>query len=161
MQAESVDTRSRALEAVEGEISQLSSENAALVELEAQLSTDEESLDACIEVVRAECERLSTELGETSGHVSDIDQQIAAAVEDDLGVATELDLLRRRVRDVDDDLAALEGELGRYRRQMVEAREVVDATFQHTLRMEYRLRHESAFDTLGGRDCYGEDEAEP
>jgi chromosome segregation ATPase len=142
------------------ELAQLTSEKAALEELGAQLETDEGSLAACIEVVAAECARLTEQLEDAARHVADIDRQIAAAVEDDVTVTTELESVRRRTRELDGELASLEDELGRYRQELTQARGVFDATFQHTLQMGYRLRHESAEEprvlrTLG---AYAEDE---
>lgn len=131
----------RAVSRVTREIAQLNHERSALEELGAQLATDEGNLAACIEVVRAECARLTEQLEDAQKHVADVDQQIAAAVEEDLAVTTELQNVQRRTHDVDGELASLQKELGSYQRQLAEARSVCDTTLQHTLQMGYKLRH--------------------
>jgi chromosome segregation ATPase len=150
-----------ALADVQRGVANLAHEKSALEELREQLRVDEGSLNSLIAVVSAECERLSQQLADAARHVDDVDAQIAAAAHDDALATAEVESMRRHLREIDGEAAALEGEIRSYRDQVARARGVFDVTLDRTLRMGHKLRHgadHGGSSAIGTSEVYGEDE---
>lgn len=149
----------RAVAEVTRVVVQLHNERSALLELKEQLLVDEASLTSCIEVVAAECERLTDQLEDADRHVADVERQLALSANEEQAATLEFEAVSGRMRSIVSELEAFEGELGSYRTELALARGLLDTTFERTLQMRHKLRHGSgALNARMSLDTYGEDD---